>query len=210
MRPYEERPSTLRAAGLAIPPGYKLNINGEIVPTGLFGSVGAAATGGIGYGADFASYGAENLGEDIDRYGAGGGGGGYQAPPRRELASSPEWLAYLNALGLEENTFRADIERQRGVVASDADRQIADLKPQYAQQRRGITGSLESRGMLRSGEFTRKLAESRAGEGRAQGGIRAGLTSQLSGLESSLANKMIDLGARRAQQELSMRGQGYY
>lgn len=139
-----------------------------------------------------------------------GSGSGSGAAVRQPLASSPEWLAYLNALGLEENQFRADIDRQRNLMRSAADQSILDLNPQYEQQRRGITGSLEGRGMLRSGEHLRKQAESRANQGRQVAGIQTGLAGNLGQLESQLANKLIDIGARKAQQELQLRTQGYY
>lgn len=144
-----------------------------------------------------------------DGGGYGYGGGGYAPPPPKPLASSPEWLAYLNALGLEENQFRADIDRQRSFAQSAAAQQIGQLEPQYAQQRRNIAGSQEARGMARSGESLRRFAESRAAQGRDTSNINMGLAQTLSGLETSLANKMMDLGARRAQQELSLRASGY-
>lgn len=146
-----------------------------------------------------------------DGYGYGydsGGGGGGMAPPRK-LAESPEWLAYLNALGYEENQFRADIERQRQFASSEALRQIQGLEPGYKQQRRGIAGNAESRGMTRSGEFLRNLAESRAAQGRDQANIQAGLGNTINQLESQLANRLMDLNARRADKELSLRAGGY-
>jgi hypothetical protein len=149
--------------------------------------------------------------QEMEYYESGGGyggGGGGMAPPR-QLASSPEWLAFLNALGLEEGQFRADIDRQRSFAKSAADQQIAQLGPQYDQQRRGITGSQEARGMARSGEHVKRLAESRGAQGRDTSNINLGLGMTLSGLESQLANKMMDLGARRASQELSLRAGGY-
>lgn len=130
------------------------------------------------------------------------------APPR-QLANSPEWLAYLQALGLEEGQFRADIDRQRSMAKAAADYQAAGIGPEYDKQRRGISSSMEARGLQSSGEKLRRLAESRADEGRAQAGVQLGLGQTLSQLESSLANKMMDLGARRASQELSMRAGGY-
>lgn len=139
----------------------------------------------------------------------GGYGGGYAAPPPRQLASSPEWLAYLNALGLEEGQFRADIERQRAFAKSAAEQQIAGLEPQYQRQRGGIAHGAEAAGMARSGGLLKGLADSRARQGQDVSNINLGLGSTLSGLESQLAQKMMDLGARRASQELQLRSQGY-
>ncbi len=141
---------------------------------------------------------------------SGGNGGGYSAPAGRPLASSPEWLAYLNSLGLERNQFEADIARQRGLLSSEADRQTAALGPGYQRQREGIAGSLSSRGMSQSGELLKRLAQSRASQGEAQSGIQANLTSGLSSLESSLAQKLIDIGARQSQEQLTLQSQGYY
>lgn len=141
--------------------------------------------------------------------GSGSGSGGYAAAPTRLLNESPEWLAYLNALNLEEQQYRADVDKTRGLYQSDAERQKQDLVPVYGQSRRGIAGSLESRGMARSGELLRKLAENRAQEGRQRSGIDANLAGQTLGLESQLAQKMLSLGTQRAEREMSMRSQGY-
>jgi hypothetical protein len=146
---------------------------------------------------------------DTGTYGGDGSGGDTIAPPRPQLASSPEWLAYLNSLGLQQDQFTADIQRQRGVAQAAAAQQAADITAQGPQERRNITGGLETRGMARSGQLVRTLAEQRAGEGRRQAAVQSGLAQNLSQLESQLSNKMIELGAKRADQELSLRSQGY-
>lgn len=133
----------------------------------------------------------------------------YAAPVTRPLATAPEWLAYLSALGLEESQAKADVDRMRGIYQSEAQRLKQDLVPQYGQQRRGISGSLEARGMARSGELLRRLAESRAAEGRQAAGIEANLAGQVGQLESQLAQRMGGLASQRAQQELALRSQGY-
>ena len=158
-------------------------------------------------------------GEYYDDGGGGGGGyadsgGGYEMaaltlPPPKLLSQAPEWLAYLSALGLEEQSYKADIDRQKGVYAAEAGRQSAEIGPQFKQMRRGVSGSMESRGMARSGEMLRRLAETRQAEGRAQGGVSSMLAAQMSSLESNLAGRLAELGARKAQQELSLRLQGY-
>lgn len=142
-------------------------------------------------------------------YGSDGGYGALAPPPRPKLAESPEWLAYLSALGLEQSQFEADIARQRGIAGAETIRQIGELGPQYQIQRRNISGRMEDRGMVRSGEFLRRLSENRATQGRQEAGIQAGLTQQLSSLESQLAQKMTDIGARRADRELQLRSAGY-
>lgn len=138
--------------------------------------------------------------------------GGYSlsaAPATRDLATAPEWLAYLSALGLEESQARADVDRMRGLYQSEAERLKQDLVPQYGQQRRGITGSLESRGMARSGELLRRLAENRAAEGRQRAGIESNLAGQVGTLESQLAQRLGSMASQRAQQEMALRAQGY-
>lgn len=145
---------------------------------------------------------------DQTAYAAPDAGVGY-IPPQRELASSPEWLAYLNALGVQEQALRADTDKMRGLYQSDATRQLQDLPAGYGQQRRGIAGSMENRGMARSGEMLRRLAENRAAQGRAEAGVNAQLGFQLGSLESQLAQKLVELNTQRASQEASMRAQGY-
>ena len=144
--------------------------------------------------------------------GSGAGSGGtyaMEAPAPRELASSPEWLAYLSSLGMEETQFRGDIEKQRGMARATADQQLGDIAFSGTGERRNIAGGLESRGMARSGQFVRSLAEQRAREGRQSSNVELGLANTVGGLESSLASKLMDLASRRAQQELSMRASGY-
>lgn len=178
-------------------------VGGAISDVGA--AVGAAA-GAFSGGGEPPNYGdGSNSGDDS----YGSAGAIPAAPPRPSLASSPEWLAYLNALGLEQGQFEADIARQRGVYAADATRQIGDLGPIHDLQRRGITGSLEARGAVRSGEFLRRLADNRAAQGRETGAIQGGLALKQSDLESQLAQKMIDINARKAAQELQLRAQGY-
>lgn len=130
-------------------------------------------------------------------------------PPRPELATSPEWLAYLNALGLEESQFRADIDRKRGMGEIARNQQVLDIVEQGKLAREGVTGRMESRGMSRSGEKEKRLAQQRAGEGRQQSGAYTNYQSMVTGLESDLAQRLIDINARKAQQELSMRAAGY-
>lgn len=144
-----------------------------------------------------------------DPGGSGSGAGYTAAAPTRLLNESPEWLAYLNALNMEEAQFRADVDKTRGLYQSDAERQKQDLIPVYGQSRRGIAGSLESRGMARSGELLRKLSENRAQEGRQRAGIEANLAGQTSSLESQLAQKLVGLGTQRTEREMQMRSQGY-
>ena len=142
--------------------------------------------------------------------GSSGGGYGYAAPTVQPiLETSPEWTAYLNALGLEKSQFAADIERQRALAKSQTEYNLSQIGPQYDQQRRGITASAEGRGMARSGAFQRDLAENKANETRMKAGVQQGLDSTLSNLESQLAQKNMDLASRQAGQQLSMIGQGY-
>lgn len=129
--------------------------------------------------------------------------------PATVLETSPEWKAYLNALGLEKTQFAADIERQRALAKSQLNYNLASLDPQFADQRRQISSSLESRGMSQSGEKARRIAENNAAKSRAQAGLQQNYDTTISGLESQLANKNIDLASRQAQQQATMIGQGY-
>jgi hypothetical protein len=164
---------------------------------------------------------------DVQIYDDGGGGGDYGVdygalldmplppapvapPPPPKLSETPEWLAYLNALGLEESTFRADIDRRKGIYGTNATQSKLDLEPAYAQGRHGIAGSLAARGMSRSGELLDRLAQNRAAEGRAKSSIDLGLSNQLSDLESSLAQRLIDINARKASKEFDMKASGGY
>lgn len=163
--------------------------------------------------------------------GGGGGGGGetgayvqsyapppdpgslyYQpgyTPPDRILEQSPEWLAYINALGLQKGQFAADIARQREIAGANAKFAAGGVEPEFAKQRRGITVGNEARGMVRSGQQQRQLAESRGAQGRAYSGIYQNLQNTLSDLESNLAQKNLELDVQREQQRASMLSSGY-
>lgn len=139
-----------------------------------------------------------------------GSGGGAPAPAQTSLYDSPEWLAYLSALGLEEQQVRSDVDRSRAFAQSDARSKLDALPGIYGLQRRGITGSLEGRGMARSGELLRKLAENRGQQGRAQSNIESGLANSIGSLESQLAAKIAGLQTQRADRELQLRSSGQY
>lgn len=148
--------------------------------------------------------------QSYDSGGGGGGGYAYAAPAVAPvLETSPEWTAYLNALGLEKSQFAADIERQRALAKSQTEYNLSQIAPQYDTQRRGITSSAEGRGMVRSGAFQRDLAENKANEARTKAGVQQGLDTTLSNLESQLAQKNMDLASRQAQQQATMIGSGY-
>ncbi len=223
---YGQQAGYSQAAWDALPQAQKNAIKSWIDGLGGGGSVGGA-TGSQGYnalaGSMSGSVGSQGYAA-LDQGSAGaypaessyvddGSGSGYGAAvggtAARVLNESPEWLAYLNALNLEEQQYRADVDKTRALYQSDAERQKQDLVPVYGQSRRGIAGSLESRGMARSGELLRKLAENRAQEGRQRSGIDANLAGQTLGLESQLAQKMLSLGTQRTEREMSMRSQGY-
>lgn len=125
------------------------------------------------------------------------------------LLDSPEWKAFLNALGLEKSTFAADVARREGVARQAAQFQTEGLVPQYDAQRRSIAGNAESRGVVRSGEYLRHQAESKASQGRANTGIQLALQSQIGDLEGALAQKNAALESQTQQQRASMLAAGY-
>ncbi len=134
---------------------------------------------------------------------------GTVAAPTKVIETSPEWLAYINALGLQKDQFAADIARQREIAGGNFAFARAGVEPQYALQRRNITSSAEGRGMLRSGQLQRDLATSRGAENRDYSGIYQNLTNTLSDLQSQLAAKNVDLASQRAQQYGTLLGSGY-
>lgn len=192
----------------------------SLIPQGLLGRASSHTSSGPAMSPELAAY-LRSLDQPVDLSflndlypqdtGSGSSGGyGYAAPAVQPiLETSPEWTAYLNALGLEKSQFAADIERQRALAKSQTEYNLSQVKPQYDQQRRGITAGAEGRGMARSGAFQRDLAENKAAEARTKAGVQQGLDSTLSNLESQLAQKNMDLAAREAQQRTTMIGQGY-
>lgn len=160
--------------------------------------------------------------EPVSYDGGGGGGGGgvsaydatydpyaVPAPAPKLLAQAPEWLAYLSSLGLQESMYKAEVDRQKEAAGAAGQAQLVNLPFQFQQQRRNITGNLEQRGMARSGEFLRRIADNRKNEGAAASAITGQIAAQQSALEAGLASRLIELQMARAQQELALRMQGY-
>lgn len=78
---------------------------------------------------------------------------------RNTPAISPALLAYLRGIGMTLGTAEDNRARQRGDVERDYQRNTEDVERSADASKRNLTGSLISRGVLRSGDANRRYGE---------------------------------------------------
>jgi hypothetical protein len=126
-----------------------------------------------------------------------------------QLGQDPTYLAWLRALGFEENTARSDATAGRERVQSQVDYAQPRILEEGVRERRDISYGMEDRGLFRSGEALRRGAEQRADEQYRIGGLQIQAGEQLAGIESGLARELAGIERRRAEQALTTGGDIY-
>lgn len=214
---YGQRPSTARGAGMNIPAGYKVNVNGEIVPESAAQAAYDKAHGIFGGGSGFLGGGPQTM-QGVPDYNApefqpqdsgGGGGGGGSSRPFYDPNTDPAFQALLSSLGLQETQARtaaggrmADIQAQLGLT-------IPRIMEQGVESRRGINQGFENRGFYRSGERLRTVGVQQSGEAQRvaatnltaaqqQAEIQRALDAQIGALATQRAQAQLDAGMRSA------------
>lgn len=118
-------------------------------------------------------------------------------------------LAYMRALGFEE----ADAQREVAGKIEQTQQKFAMEKPrvldQGKQQREGIAGGFESRGLLKSGAYATANARALGDEQHQLGTMTAGLAEDVGGLESQLAQQIASMRRQQAERLLAVGGQQY-
>lgn len=90
----------------------------------------------------------------------------------------PVWTAYRGAFPARENQVRTDAEMRRKRAQTSYDQGITDLERNVATTRSNTLASLEGRGVLRSGETQKRLADITARETEARARAAQALVDQ--------------------------------
>jgi hypothetical protein len=125
-------------------------------------------------------------------------------PP--SLASDSTYLAFQRALGNEQDVATRNAQDQSDAI----DRSTALRLPQIAQAgtyaRQGINGSMEARGILRSGETLNALDRQRQSEADQTAGIYDDAAQRKAAIQQALASQIAGFGSRTAEANLTAGG----
>lgn len=114
-------------------------------------------------------------------------------------SQDPTYLAYLRALGFQEDTARSVAARN----ASAINRQVQTSAPEIARlgaiQRGRIGDSFEARGVFRSGMRQQRQAQQAASETYRVGSLFGNAADRQGQVQSGLDTTLADLGRQRAE-----------
>lgn len=115
--------------------------------------------------------------------------------------TDPTYLAYLRAMGLEEEVARANAARQTSAVQ----RQLQTATPEIARlgiiNRARIGDSFESRGVFQSGMRKQRQAEGAASEGYRVGSMFGQASDKIGAIQGNLQGNLADLARQRADRQ---------
>lgn len=103
-----------------------------------------------------------------------------------EIYKDPTVLAFLRSSGLTEQVAANEIARRQGAVNQALATNLDDLNARGVIERRNIDGSMEARGMHRSGQNLTAQAEQEAGQARMQGAMQQQAQNQVNDLSGNL------------------------
>lgn len=106
-------------------------------------------------------------------------------------------MAWRRALGFEDQAGEADAARQTAQVQQRVAFQAPEIQYQGGLAARNISGGYEDRGLFRSGEHERGLAEQSHATQYQLGALELGGAEDIGGIQSALAQQ---IAARRRQQ----------
>lgn len=133
----------------------------------------------------------------------------YAAPSLGRIEDSPEWQGLMAELNRQGELYKVEAARQSGLVGAERDRLLSDLTQRGELEREGVAGSMEARGLLRSGETEQNLARQRANEQSRSAGITSGAAARISDIEGQLALQQAELDRQRAEQRAAFVARGY-
>lgn len=121
-----------------------------------------------------------------------------QAVEASNNAADVALQAYLRQLGFSEAQARANATAAQQMTARRAMTEVPRIRDLGVEQRRGIAGGFENRGLLRSGAHERAQAVQRREEERSVYDQALSAADQIGGSEQSLAWQIADIQNRRA------------
>lgn len=136
--------------------------------------------------------------------------GGYApAPSLGRIDDSPDWNTLMAQLNMAGDMARADSSRLIGNTNALRDRLLGEVAPAFEEQRQGISGSYEARGVGQSGGLETALARNRANEANRITSINQDAAMQVGNYESELARQLAEIEAKRTQSRLDFLSRGY-
>lgn len=127
-----------------------------------------------------------------------------------QLASDPSYLAYMRALGFEEASTVNNAQRQRGQLERRQGYVRPEMEYQQGLESQQLEGSLEDRGMVRSGYGERTRAELVHSQQYRLGDLDMAYGENLAEIESNLSRQLAAIQQKRTEQDLTTGGDIYY
>lgn len=119
-------------------------------------------------------------------------------------ATNPAYLAYLRALGMQEETARAVALRNIAAINRQVQTQTPEIARLGAIQRARIGDSFEARGVFRSGMRQQRQAEAGASELYRVGSLHGNAADRIGAVQSGLDTTISDLARQRAERQATL------
>lgn len=118
------------------------------------------------------------------------------------LGTSPAYLAFLRALGLDQATDSIEAQSAIDALNRRAGLARADIAAQGTRQRQNISDDAEVRGVWRSGARLRRQADQRADEGRQTSAVEYGAGEDIGELTQRLAERRLQRTREQSERAL--------
>lgn len=125
------------------------------------------------------------------------------------LGADPAYLAFLRAVGAEDLGDATATQTDVDAVGRGMESTLPRIAEQGADARRQISGSLESRGLLRSGEHEQGLARARRAEAYDTSDAVGGAGGKIAELTAALVRRRLARQREGAEQGLAASGRLY-
>lgn len=134
--------------------------------------------------------------------------GGYDSAPARvpyDPYSDPSFQALIASYGLRADQARAAAAQRIGDLQTEGIIQAPRIQEAGIEQRRGISGNAEGRGLFQSGERLRNLSLQRRGEDQRLADLQRATARGVASTNQSLSQQLADIANQRAQSEFQAR-----
>lgn len=133
----------------------------------------------------------------------------YVAPSLGRLEDSPGWQGLMAELDRQGSIYKIEAARQQGLISGERDRLMTELGQRGELEREGVAGSMEARGLYRSGETEQGIARQRQNELSRGTAITAGAAGRISDVEGQLALQNAEIERRRAEARADYLSRGF-
>lgn len=119
-------------------------------------------------------------------------------------ATNPSYLAYLRALGMQEETARSVALRNIAAINRQVQMQTPEIARLGQITRARIGDSFEARGVFRSGMRQQRQAEQGASELYRVGSLQGNAADKIGQVQSNLDTTVSDLARQRAERQAAL------